>query len=143
VSPQNVNYSYLKTLTAGINFDTIYIHGIYSLWFSIMPILFAKQNKANKIIVATHGMLGKHARSIKSVKKQLFLNVARFLGLYKNVFFHAANESEANDVFQVFGRDLNVVIAEEMPMNTKVSEWQSRPKKKGGTSASFGGTHCT
>jgi len=131
LSPANVNYGYLKELVNNINFDTVYIHGIYSLWFSIMPIHFSKKNKAKKIVIAAHGMLGKHALSVKSRKKQLFTNASKLFGLYKNVYFHAANADEANDVYSVIGKNAKVIIAEEMPMKTKLAEWKPRVKKKG------------
>jgi len=131
LSPGNVNYGYLKALVNTIDFDTVYIHGIYSLWFSIMPIHFAKKNKAKKIVIAAHGMLGKHALSVKSRKKQIFTNASKLFGLYKNVYFHAANTDEANDVYSVIGKNAKVIIAEEMPMKTKLAEWKPRKKKKG------------
>jgi len=131
LSPENVNYGYIKKLVTDINFDTIYIHGIYSLWFSIMPIHFAKKNNAKKIVIAAHGMLGKHALSVKSRKKQLFTNASKLFGLYKNVYFHAANADEANDVYTVIGKNAKVIIAEEMPMKTKLGDWKSRQKTEG------------
>lgn len=131
LSAANVNYGYLKKLVGSIDFDTVYVHGIYSLWFSIMPIYFSKQNKAKKIVVAAHGMLGKHALSVKSRKKQLFTNASKLLGLYKNVYFHAANIDEANDVHNVIGKKAKVIIAEEMPMKTELAKWKPRTKKKG------------
>ncbi|MFK5855804.1 MAG: glycosyltransferase family 4 protein, partial [Bacteroidota bacterium] len=131
LSPENVNYGYLKTLVSTIDFDTVYIHGIYSLWFSIMPIYFSKKNKAKKIVIAAHGMLGKHALSVKSRKKQLFTNASKLFGLYKNVYFHAANIDEANDVYSVIGKKSKVIIAEEMPMKTALAKWKPREKKKG------------
>jgi glycosyltransferase involved in cell wall biosynthesis len=131
LSPANVNYGYLKNLVSTIDFDTVYIHGIYSLWFSIMPIHFSKKYQAKKIVIAAHGMLGKHALSVKSRKKELFTNASKLLGLYKNVYFHAANTDEANDVYQVIGKKAKVIIAEEMPMKTELAKWVSRKKIKG------------
>ncbi len=131
LSPENVNYGYIKKLVADIDFNTIYIHGIYSLWFSIMPIHFAKKNNAKKIVIAAHGMLGKHALSVKSRKKQLFTNASKLFGLYKNVYFHAANADEANDVYTVIGKNAKVIIAEEMPMKTKLGDWKPRQKTEG------------
>jgi len=131
LSAANVNYGYLKKLVGNIDFDTVYIHGIYSLWFSIMPIYFVKKRKAKKIVVAAHGMLGKHALSVKSGKKQLFTKASKILGLYKNVYFHAANKEEANDVYTVIGKNAKVIIAEEMPMKTELAKWKPRVKKKG------------
>ncbi len=131
LSPANVNFGYLKNLVSNIDFDTVYIHGIYSLWFSIMPIHISKKNRAKKIVVAAHGMLGKHALSVKSRKKQLFTNASKLLGLYKNVYFHAANADEANDVYNVIGKKAKVIIAEEMPMKTELVKWKTRVKTEG------------
>jgi len=131
VSGENINYSFLKKLVSETSFDTVYIHGVYSLWFSIMPIHFAKKYKAKKIVISAHGMFGKHAFSVKSRKKKLFVEATKLWGLYKNVYFHAANKEEAADVKETIGNNAKVIIAEEMPMNMELGKWEARNKNAG------------
>jgi glycosyltransferase involved in cell wall biosynthesis len=98
----------LKQIIESIDFDTAYINGIYSYVFSILPLLILK-NADNRIVVCARGMLSEQAFSRKSLKKQLFLKAARFLNLYKNVIFHATNDSEANDIRKKIGNRLSII----------------------------------
>ncbi len=128
-SSQNINFGYLNRLVGDTEFDTVYIHGVYSLWFSIFSIYWAKKFKAKKIVISAHGMFGNHAFSVKSHKKKFFVLMAKIIGLYGNVYFHAANEAEANDVRKTIGNNANVIIAEEMPMNITLDGWETRVKE--------------
>jgi glycosyltransferase involved in cell wall biosynthesis len=130
-SAKRINYSSLKKLVRQTDFDVVYIHGIYSFWFSILPIFLVKRKGDFRIIVAAHGMLGDHALAVKSVKKKLFLVAAKALGLYKNIAFHAANQSEADDVRKAIGPKADVIVAQEMPMKVKLKEWHPRKKANG------------
>lgn len=130
-SADNINYGFLNKLVSETEFDSVYIHGIYSLWFSIMPIRWAKKFKAKKIVIAAHGMLGAHAFSVKSKKKKLFARLTKILGFYNNVFFHAANRAEAQDVRKAIGNSAKIIVAEEMPMNMVLDEWKPRKKEAG------------
>lgn len=131
LSADNINYNFLKKLFSETYYDTVYIHGIYSLWFSILPIFLAKKNNATKIVISAHGMFGEHAISVKSSKKKLFAHVSKILGLYNNVYFHAANIDESKDIIKAVGAKAKVIIAEEMPMNMELESWQPRVKNKG------------
>lgn len=130
-SAENINFGYFNKLLSETEFDTVYIHGIYSLWFSILPIYWSKKFKAKKIVVAAHGMLGQHAFSVKSRKKRLFAALVKMIGFYKNVYFHAANEAEAQDVRNAMGNKAKIIVAEEMPMNMELPDWVERPKEVG------------
>lgn len=130
LSVDNTSYASLKKLVNSIEFDSVYIHGIYSLYFSILPILLAKKHKPERIVVTAHGMLGKHSLSVKGSKKKLFIKAARFAGLYKGVVFHAANKAEADDVQEVMGSNSKVIVAEELPMKILLNEWKPRLKNK-------------
>lgn len=131
LSSDAVNYKYLKRVFRETKFDALYVHGIYSLWFSIMPVFMAKRIKASQLVVCAHGMLGQHALTVKNTKKQWFLKLARLMGLYRNVVFHAANEAEAQDVRAAIGNKAKVIIAEELPMKADLSDWEKAKKEPG------------
>lgn len=78
--------------------NTIYINGIYSPKFSLLPLIAAKLYKKGRIIVAPRGMLANSAIHIKSTKKRVFLNAAKLAGLYKGVVWHITNSKEGEDV---------------------------------------------
>lgn len=92
-----------------------YINGIYSRYFSILPLLFAKVLAVKRVIVASRGMLSKHAFSVKGEKKRFFLHIGRLLGLYRGVRFHATNAEEAASVSLAIGPRAEVYIAPNLP----------------------------
>jgi len=126
-----INYGNFKKLVNETTFDAVYIHGIYSWWFSILPIILTKRKKARPIVVVAHGMFGKHATSVKSTKKQVFASVAKLTQLYKGVIIHAANEAEAADARAFVGKNALVKVAEELPMKMELKEWIGREKAEG------------
>lgn len=114
ISKDNLNKQNIKKIISETDFDIAYINGIYSFYFSILPLHFI--NKTNKkAVVASRGMLSEHAFSRKSLKKKLFLNSAKFLGLYNNVTFHATNNDEAKSIKQTINKKAEIKIAPNLP----------------------------
>jgi len=110
-SGNRLSFKNMKTLVAETTFDLAYVNGIYSWWFSILPLVFLKKHK---VIVGVRGMLARSAINVKSTKKRVFLKLAKVLGLYKNVVFHATNEQEKEDTRTVFG-EVPVYVASNLP----------------------------
>jgi glycosyltransferase involved in cell wall biosynthesis len=131
LSADAVGFKSMKKLVRETDYDAVYVHGIYSFWFSILPVYLAKKAKASPIVVCAHGMLGRHALDVKNKKKQLFLELAKIFGLYSNVVFHAANEAEAQDVNNALGKKARVIVAEELPMKADLSKRDGIIKEKG------------
>jgi glycosyltransferase involved in cell wall biosynthesis len=114
VSPENINQSYLKVLFQQIEFDVAYINGMYSRYFSILPVRFLK--KLNKpVIVSARGMLNPQAFSVKGKKKKVYLKLAKLLAIYKDVVFHATNADEAKCIKNEIGHNTMVLIANNFP----------------------------
>jgi glycosyltransferase involved in cell wall biosynthesis len=88
-----------------------YINGVYSLYFSILPLLLAKGMKGVRVTVASRGMLSPHALAVSPVRKRLFLSLFKWAGLYRDVTFHASNEEEAGEIRKQLGRDRLIHIA--------------------------------
>jgi len=77
----------------------IYLNSFWSFHFSI-SIVNIKNNFALEIpiLLAPRGMLGKGALGLKSLKKRLFLLLAKTLGWYKVILFHATQKQEEADI---------------------------------------------
>jgi glycosyltransferase involved in cell wall biosynthesis len=131
LSGDAVGFKNMKKLVRETDYDAVYVHGIYSFWFSILPVYLTKKAKASPIVVCAHGMLGRHALDVKNKKKQLFLELAKLFGLYTNVIFHAANAAEAQDVKNALGKKARVVVAEELPMKADLSKRDGITKMEG------------
>ncbi|MDY0102511.1 MAG: glycosyltransferase family 4 protein [Lentimicrobium sp.] len=131
ISSGRLSVSEMTKLFKNTGFDTVYVHGIYSFYFSVLPVILAKQKKTPRIVITAHGMLGEHALKVKSFRKKAFLKLAGMLGLYKGVIFHAANEAEAADIKKSAGKNARVIIAEELPMKIDLEPWSSKNKTTG------------
>lgn len=130
VSANNLNYLFLKSLFKSIDFDIILINGIYSWYFSILPLLILKSESLKKI-VSPRGMLNSQAFSSKQNKKKLFLILSKCLGLYKSVFFHATNSLEAICIKNELGSKTKVIIASNLPRLVTKRKQKSGVKKEG------------
>jgi len=103
----------LKALFDKTEFDAAYVNGIYSWYFSILPVLLLKKHP--NVIVSARGMLNPQAFSVKPLKKKLFLTIAKLFNVYKNVKFHATNTDEANHINRIIGKRFEVKIAPNLP----------------------------
>ena len=108
-----------QTLTALIKEfdpDHIYLNGIFSVKYFLLPLLAAKSlGYSNRVIVCPRGMLQGGALAGKSLKKLIYLNAIRLSGLVRNVKWHATNQEEKEDIIKAFPHSKEIVIAENIP----------------------------
>lgn len=105
LSPEKQTLAFFKQLFKSEQFDKVYFNSFFSFRFTILPLLALKTlNKNFETILAPRGMLGKGALQIKALKKKTFLYVAKWLGLYKNITWHASSEFEVKEIKAIFGR---------------------------------------
>lgn len=127
-SNEKLSFCSLKKVVGSVKCNVWYINGIYSKYFSIFPLLLAKQLKPHKVIVSARGMLSPHALSIKSFPKKIYLRLANLLGLYHHVIFHATNGDEATYIKQVIGKNTRAVPIENLPREASL-EFFATPKE--------------
>ena len=97
---KNQNIKNFKNLVHNISPDQIYLNGIFSWNFSILPLLLFRHNY--HIIISPRGMLGKSALKIKHFRKKVYLIIAKYYGLFKNVYWHASSKSEMKEIEMMF-----------------------------------------
>ncbi|WP_281613886.1 glycosyltransferase [Flammeovirga sp. SubArs3] len=103
-------YSLIKKSSA----DIIYIQGIFSLVYTIYPLMAAIFLK-KKVIVAPRGMLQKGALALKSTKKKLYLAILRPFFKKKNISWHATDKVEKEDIEKYIGKGKKVDIISNIP----------------------------
>jgi len=118
-SSDRVANTHLTKLFKEKTFDTIYINGVYSWYFSILPLLVFKNHP--RVIVASRGMLNPQAFSVKPLKKRVYLALAKTFGLYNKVHFHATNIQEKEHVLHLLGKNTSVKVAPNMPRVLKAA----------------------
>jgi glycosyltransferase involved in cell wall biosynthesis len=114
LSPERQAKKDIKKIIEETQTDCIYINGLFSLSFSIYPLLEA-QNQNKRIILAPRGMLAKGALSIKPLKKKVFLTLANTLDWYNNVLFHATSDSEAKRIKTKLSKGAQIDIIPNLP----------------------------
>ena len=116
-----------KNILSDFNPDILFIIGLFSYKYNILPLLLCKSQKK---ILSVRGMLHKGALSQKWLKKKIFISFLKIFSITKKVFFHATDENEAKIVRNVFGDKSKVYIAgnfpkkitAEIPINKKRNE---------------------
>ena len=81
----------------------IYINGLFSFYFSVLPIFFRLVGLSGaKLIIAPRGVLHDGALKFKRVKKKVYLWFLKFLQWHKSVVFHATDQQEKLDTLKHF-----------------------------------------
>ncbi|GHN02862.1 hypothetical protein WSM22_43510 [Cytophagales bacterium WSM2-2] len=125
-----VNQYALKKINSIVeesNPDYVYINGIFSLAYNLVPLLVARRKK-KEIIISPRGMLQRGALSVKPVKKKIFLLTSRCLKLYKKNRWHATDEQEKKDIQLIFGYDAKVTIAPNVSQSPRQLEHRAKGK---------------
>ncbi|WP_299228506.1 glycosyltransferase family 4 protein [uncultured Psychroserpens sp.] len=126
ISKDQLTKKTLKAVISNISFDIAYINGIYSWYFSILPLFLLPKSKP--VIVAARGMLNPQAFSVKPFKKHVFLFIAKLIGVYKHVIFHATNQDEANHIKNRISVNASIRIAPNLPRISRDKNLTKRSK---------------
>ena len=94
------------------NYNTLFIIGIYSLKYNIIPLLFSS---SNNIILSVRGMLHPGALSQKPFKKKIFLTFLKLISIQKRIAFHATDDAEKLFIQNIFGNKSKIHVAGNYP----------------------------
>lgn len=125
---QKLGAGKIKQLVKEVQPDAIYLNGMFSWHFSVLP--FIVMGRRIKTIIAPRGMLQKGALQFKKWKKTIFLAGLRGTGYYRNVFFHATDEQELKDIQQIIPVNAGISLAANFP-RMQALNWTSTPKQEG------------
>ncbi|MBA3704389.1 MAG: glycosyltransferase family 4 protein [Bacteroidetes bacterium] len=128
-SADQLNRTGIRNIIRKENFDCVYLNGIYSVYFTLYPLFFLRKKRNKRIVIATRGMLSKGSLSVKSNKKSFFLRAAKVLRLFDKVLFHATTKPEKEDIYQIFGKEIQIKIAANLPQNTRNFIWKEKKKQ--------------
>lgn len=96
----NISLLQLTTIINSIDYKVIYLNSFFNLRFTIFPLLLRKLEKIKNmpIILAPRGEFSLNALSLKSKKKNSFIRMASFFGLYNNLVWQASSLHEEVDI---------------------------------------------
>ena len=129
-SEDQLNKKNVKAVMKNVESDVVYINGVYSKYFSIVPLQIARALK-RKTIVAARGMLSPHALGVKKLKKQLFLQLVNGKKAYKEVVFHATQATEKTDIAKVIKHYRAIEVIPNFPRITAATMEPPITKKAG------------
>lgn len=110
VSPQKQLYGCYKKIIQEIKPDVLHVNSMWSVKFTILPLLASSDKRNTRIILSPRGMLNEGAFRFKRMKKIFGLCLLRLLGLLKGVTFHATDEGEKLEIQQkIPGADVVVI----------------------------------
>ena len=94
--------------------DILYFNSLFSVKFTLIPIIAGRRTQIKKYIIAPRGMLTQSALSIKPTKKKVFLSIAkRFIFNSEKFNWHASTIQEKNEILGVF-KNARVHIAQNL-----------------------------
>ncbi|HET9058225.1 MAG TPA: glycosyltransferase [Chitinophagaceae bacterium] len=109
--PNLVSMPRLFSLFKTSSGEFLYLNGLYSLYYNVFPLLFYKK----RIVLAPRGMLHPAALKQKRWKKNIYLFLFKKMCWHKRVTFHATDKEEADYIKTIFGDDVIVKIAPNIP----------------------------
>lgn len=94
----------IRYLLKNNHYDIIYCNSFFAPYFSVIP-QFQEwlSRRKTRIIISPRGELGDGALSIKSIRKQYYLPVFKWLYANKNTEFLAASDSEKKEIGKAVG----------------------------------------
>jgi glycosyltransferase involved in cell wall biosynthesis len=131
ISADKLNYFTIYNLLKQESSEYVYLNGIYSLYFTLIPLFIARKQRSRHIVVAARGMLSKGSLGVKKVKKDLFLRTAKLTKLFGKVTFHATTDIESKEIQAALGRRVIVKTAANLASATNHNVYIPRVKADG------------
>ncbi len=111
LSPDGFAKKMIALISSSTN-SAINLNSFFSFRFSILPLIFWRVLKPGKpVIVGPRGEFSQGALALKSPKKRTFIALAKAVGLYRGVIWHASTEHEADDIRRVMGHKAEIRVA--------------------------------
>lgn len=103
-------YALLRSLDGN---TVLYLNSFCARRFSMLPVLmrYFDHCRPRCIVLAPRGEFSPGAMGLKRLRKLVYLRIARWLGLYKNVLWHASSRFEAIDIVRNLRASPDVDIA--------------------------------
>lgn len=111
--PDQLRPSVLRAISRETPHDVVYLNSLFSTHFTVQILIlrFLGLVPRAPTILAPRGELAASALRLKRVKKALYLQLARFLGLHKGVTWQASSEEERALIRKYFVRARRVDVA--------------------------------
>jgi glycosyltransferase involved in cell wall biosynthesis len=91
----------------------LYPNSYFARRFSMLAVFMHRLGlcRPRSLVLAPQGEFSLGALGLKTMRKRLYTAIARRVGLYKGVIWHASSEFEAEDIRREFPNTLNIGVA--------------------------------
>lgn len=131
LSKGNVSIKKFRKIINQSDFDIAYVNGVYSFYFSILPLLLMKFFSKKKIVVAPRGMFSAQGFGMKSFKKKIFVFFSKLFRLYKKSIFHTTSNTESSDIQNLKFGAIKFYQIPNLPPIDKTTDAERVVKKTG------------
>lgn len=108
-SPEHTTISGLRKILKEVRPDTIYLNSMWSVKFTLLPLLFTRFYGIKRIVLAPRGMLKPSALAIKPLKKKGFLWLVKWAFTSNNIIFHATDNDEEKAIGTYFKNKVIII----------------------------------
>lgn len=130
LSQEKQTFQEIKNIVSTVKPDYVYINGVFSPFFTLLPLFIFKLSLPAKIIIAPRGMLHKGNLRLKWLKKKIFLLGFKLCNLHNNIRWHATDVQEKNDILGIFGDTAEIVLATPL-LNRTIPSFRPLSKLSG------------
>lgn len=115
ISRANLTKDNVAKLINDTPHDILYLNSMFSKFFAVIPLQLKKKGLIHsRIVLAPRGMLSDGALKTKSLKKKLFLSVAKAIGLFKGLTWQSTSPQETQEIRKRIG-DVLIKEASNLP----------------------------
>ncbi len=129
-SNDELTHKNMRTLIRKTDFDFVYLNGIYSLYFTLIPLFYLRKKHDKTVVIAVRGMFSEGSLGVKSTKKQIFIRMVKVLQFFDKVVFHATSEVEKHEIRKVMGEKVTIKTAAVLPQIMDNRALRTRDKKE-------------
>ena len=90
----------MRELLSETQYDILYLNSFFSWWGTGIPLLLRRLHRARSVpvVIAPRGEFSQGALRLKAFKKQVYIFLTRWVGLYKGLIWQASSKHEVDDI---------------------------------------------
>jgi glycosyltransferase involved in cell wall biosynthesis len=131
LSDENITIQKIKQIIRQTDFDLVYINGVYSFYFSVLPLMLARYVFMKKTIVAPRGMFSAQGLGVKSLKKKIFVLFCKMFGVFHKSIIHVTSITEYSDIQKLKLRQLQLFQVSNLPPGNNLANEKKADKISG------------
>ncbi|MGQ0543258.1 MAG: glycosyltransferase family 4 protein [Blastocatellia bacterium] len=134
--PNRIKPDVIAGIIREIEPDMVFLNSVFSTpTISFMTARRRKLIPAVPVVLASCGELAQATLAIKRVKKTVYLRAAKLTGLYRGVIWRASFEAERDEIENIFGENVEILIAPDLTPKTILPNFNinEKPQKLPGS----------